>query len=217
MLLPVKPPVTMALELCPFSGRYRGCALMTKDIVNQGIAAIVPGSQHPTSHKQHMGKLLLVDITRNTLSRMPSLSIFETGCEPFSTGQRGSGGRSRQGAPLLAIQSMALNIMRLSLAGLPGFPVRTGGKRAEICSYCWSVSSYRFGIMPLFLLFYHEIGDQNSCFVQFLIFGHVCSYSVNRNFPMNAKTQPIVSKRRFMQGGPCVLLCPCQESLKYLY
>ena len=53
-------------------------------------------------------------------------------------------GKSRQGAPVFSIQMTALIISRLSLAGRPFLPERSGGNRSLIRSHCSSVNSCRF-------------------------------------------------------------------------
>ena len=57
-------------------------------------------------------------------------------------------GKSRQGAPVFAIQMMALIIIRLSLAGRPFPPERSGGTKSLILSHYSSVISCRL-IMTL--------------------------------------------------------------------
>ena len=56
-------------------------------------------------------------------------------------------GKSRQGAPVFRIQMMALIITRLSLAGRPFPPERSGGTMSLILSHCSSVISCRFIIL----------------------------------------------------------------------
>ena len=52
-------------------------------------------------------------------------------------------GKSRQGAPVFKIQMIALIIIRLSLAGRPFPPERSGGTKSLILSHCSSVISCR--------------------------------------------------------------------------
>ena len=56
-------------------------------------------------------------------------------------------GKSRQGAPVLTIQRIALIIIRLSLAGRPFPPARSGGTKSLILSHCSSVISCRLIIL----------------------------------------------------------------------
>ena len=101
---------------------------------------------------------------RNMVSNVPSSRHLAnrayTDCQgPYASGY------SRHCAPLRAIQSIPLSILRSSFRGRP--PVLSGGSSAFTCSHCSFVNSYRF--MPLFYSY--------SLFVQYLFFKQGLAFS----------------------------------------
>lgn len=91
-----------------------------------------------------------LDNSRKIFSQMPRLyhleyRLYTLFHDPYRSG------KSRQGAPVFRIQITALIIIRLSLAGRPFPPDRSGGTKSLILSHCSSVISCRliiFKSMP---------------------------------------------------------------------
>ena len=82
------------------------------------------------------------DSSKNIFSQMPRFvhreyRLYTLFQDPYRSG------KSRQGAPVFRIQIMALTIIRLSLAGRPFPPDRSGGTKSLILSHCSSVISCR--------------------------------------------------------------------------
>ena len=81
-----------------------------------------------------------LDNSRKTFSQIPRLPHRENRLYALCHEPNRSG-RSRQGAPVFRTQMIALIIMRLSLAGRPFPPDRSGGTRFLIRSHCSSLIS----------------------------------------------------------------------------
>lgn len=82
------------------------------------------------------------DSSKNIFSQMPRFVHREYRLYTLFQDPNRSG-KSRQGAPVFRIQIMALIIIRLSLAGRPFPPDRSGGTISLILSHCSSVISCR--------------------------------------------------------------------------
>jgi hypothetical protein len=83
-----------------------------------------------------------LDSSKKIFSQIPRFVHLEYRLYALFQGPNRSG-KSRQGAPVFRIQMMALIIIRLSLAGRPFPPERSGGTKSLILSHCSSDISCR--------------------------------------------------------------------------
>jgi hypothetical protein len=88
-----------------------------------------------------------LDNSRKTFSQIPRLLHLENRQYALCHEPNRSG-RSRQGAPVFRTQMIALIIVRLSLAGRPFPPDRSGGTMSLIRSHCSSLISCLLIILP---------------------------------------------------------------------